>query len=575
MCEREVAGKPNGEWDRLGSCPLLLALAASLGEDRSALIKGCRTEEIALARDVAGVDPANARRANVVRQVRGFTQRHVAVRSRRSFRHRVIPVSGPPRLIPAASRYRGMGWLPTDLVVPESLPKEAKLPLTYVLGYYGLGKALFWGYRRSPIPQQVPWTPELPWSHDFLPPVTESERPVSDANYVTLRTQGPNPFLLAATSPEDALGDDPNGVYYEVDFSCYLEGLAPGVRARFKAADGGGLVPSVIVEGDHIHHPASPTWEGAKHLVNAVDARLSVFVNHLLYTHLTVGQAYAVAAWRLPNWHPLRPICDFFTYGTMAVNDFAYRSLLSKSSYFMMSNFLSLPSARVLVENGVQNLRFSRWLPMVDLAERGVEDLAGYPYGEDAKLVWPVIEGLVREHLSDLQIDHADIAADLDLYEWHLSLRRAMPDGSGVPELSGLESLVDLLSAMIYNNVVHEVCGNFQPLVAWADGDDRVGLHFDDYLAARADGVEPPSPRASDALLLDQGAVASTVNVVGNNLLTLNIGRVVDDPQLERSLRTMQRRLRELAPEIDARNTKRDRPFTAMEPHRWEASISY
>ncbi len=528
-----------------------------------------------MASHVIGVDPVNARRAKLVRQVRGFTRSHVAVRSRRSFRHRVIPVSGPPRLIPAASRYRGMGWLPTDLVVPESLPKEAKLPLKYVLGYYGLGKALFWGYRRSPIPQEVRWTPELPWSHDFLPPVPESERPVSDANYVALRTQGPNPFLLRAASAEDALGDDPSGEYYEADFCCYLEGLAPGLRARFKVSSGRGLVPSVIVEGDHIHHPGSRTWEGAKHLVNAVDARVSVFVNHLLYTHLIVGQAYALAAWRLPNWHPLRPICDFFTYGTMAVNDFAYRSLLSKSSYFMMSNFLSLPSARVLVENGSRNVRFSRWLPMADLAERGVEHLDGYPYGEDAKLVWPVIEGLVREHLSDLQIDDADIEADLDLYEWHLTLRRVMPDDSGVPELSGLESLVELLSAMIYNNVVHEVCGNFKPLVAWADEGDRVGLHFDDYLAARADGVEPPSPRASDALLLDQGAVASTVNVAGNNLLTLNIGRVVDDPQLERSLGTMQRRLRELATEIDARNAKRDQAFTAMDPRFWEASISY
>ncbi len=521
------------------------------------------------------VDLKNARRAKLVRQVRGFTQNHVAVRSRRSFRQRVIPVSGPPRLIPAASRYRGMGWLPTGLLVPESLPKEARLPLSYVLGYYGVGKVLFWSYKRSPISEDLSWAPDLPWSEDFFPPVSESERPVADDNYVLLRTQGPNPFLIRAAPPEDALGDDLGGSYYEADFSRYLEGLAPGLRARFKQGANGSLQPSVIVEGDHIHHPGSRTWDGAKHLVNAVDARLTVFVNHLLNTHLIVGQAYALATWRLPNWHPLRPICDFFTYGTLAVSDFAYRSLLSNSSYFMMSNFLSLPSARLLVENSITQFRFSQWLPLTDLADRGVENLPGYAYGEDAKLVWPVIEELVRHHLSDLQIDDADIQDDLDLHEWHLSLRRVMPDDSGVPDLTGLESLVELLTAMIYNNVIHEVCGNFKPLVAWADESDRVGLHFDDYLAARASGEEPPAPSASDALLLDQGAAASTVNVAGNNLLNLNVGRVVDDPQLERSLKTMQRHLRDLATEIDARNDARPRPFTALDPHRWEASVSY
>ncbi len=523
----------------------------------------------------AGVDPANARRAEIVRRVRGFTQRNVAVRSTKSFRHRVIPVSGPPRLIPAASKYRGMGWLPTTLLVPDKLPKEARLPTGYVLGYYGAGKALFWTYDKTPIPQDVLWSPDLPWSNDFLPPVADVDRPTADDNFTDLRTQGPNPFMLRSADPESALGDDLNARYYEADFTGLLKGLAPELRARFRNEPGRGLQPSGIVEGHHVHHPGSRTWEGAKQLVNAVDARVTVFLNHLLFSHLIVGQAFALAAWRLPNWHPLRPICDFFTYGTLAVSDFAYRSLLTKTSYFIMSNFLSLPSARLLVENGSREFRFNQWLPMIDVEERGVDDLEGYAYGEDAALIWPVIEELVRGHLSDLRIDDSDIAADLDLHEWYLTLLRVLPTDGGVPELTGLESLVELLTAMIYNNVVHEVCGNFKPLVSWADERDRVGLNFDEYLAARAAGVEPPRPKASDALLIDQGAVASTVNVAGNNLLDLNISRVVDDPQLERSLKSMQQRLRGLGEEIDRRNATRRRSFTALEPRRWEASVSY
>lgn len=521
------------------------------------------------------VSAGDVRRAELVRRVRQFTHRHVEVGSKRSFRKRVIPVSGPPRLVSAAGRYRGMGWLPAELLVPERLPKEARLPVGYVLGYYGVAKALFSGYRFSPISSECGWSPGLPWANDVVPPVSAPDRPVTDENFVALRTQGPNPFALRLSSPDPNLGDVGSATMYEADFSGLLAGLGPPLRARFLLDAGGRLCPSAIVEGNHVHRPGSHSWEGAKHLVNAVDARATVFINHLLFTHLVVGQAYALAAWRLPNWHPIRPLCDFFTYGTLAVNDVAYRSLLSSSSYFVMSNFISRTSARTMIDNAMKHFRFNQWLPISDLAERGVADLAGYAYGQDAKLVWPALEDLVRGHLADLQLDDNDVASDLDLMEWHLALRRVLPANAQVPPLGGLDSLVSLLTAMIYNNVIHEVCGDFSPLVAWGSAQDRQSVNFDQYLAARANGSDIPQPRASDVLLTDQGAVASTANVGGNNLLDLNVGRVVDDPQLERSLVEMQRRLGDLGVEIDRRNAERKRPFTALEPRRWEASISY
>jgi len=52
-----------------------------------------------------------------------------------------MPTSPAPRLVPAARKYRGMGWLPTSLVAPECVPSEAKLPNKYFLPYYATARA--------------------------------------------------------------------------------------------------------------------------------------------------------------------------------------------------------------------------------------------------------------------------------------------------------------------------------------------------------------------------------------------------------------------------------------------------
>ena len=100
-----------------------------------------------------------------------------------------------------------MGWLPTSLIAPEKLPAEARLPLRYYLPYYGTSKLGWMLYGRSPIDPELPWQSSSSWN-DYFPEAQPGwEAPTKDSSFVSLRLQGPNPFMLRRVDPDTALGE--------------------------------------------------------------------------------------------------------------------------------------------------------------------------------------------------------------------------------------------------------------------------------------------------------------------------------------------------------------------------------
>lgn len=482
------------------------------------------------------------------------------------FRRRVPPTSGMPHLVRACGFFPGLEWLPKELLVPTTIPDEAQLVTGYKAKYYGLGKLGWDLYARSPIRPEVPWRPEYEWNAAFPGTGDGWEHPTSDETYTRLRLQGPNPFMLQQT-------DDG----FELDFSELFDGVFPPIRATFDLVDDT-LAPRDITIGTFVHRPGDPTWDRAKRVVNAADIRSIPFVRHLLDVHFIVGQAFAVSAYSLPTWHKLRPFMHFFSFGTIQVNDFAYRAFFTPSSYFIASGFMTGEAAASLFANRVAAFDLDEWIVPKDIAKRGIGNIPRHPYVEDAQLIWPEFMALVERHLDELGLDDDVIAADPDLQIWYLTLAKMIPNMSAADVPLDRQRLVELCAAFLYNNVVHEICGDMSPILGSNDPDDKAVVNLDKLAAAIGDGsltTPLPAPSMADVFLMDQASYTSRFNVGGNKISDINASRWVDDPKLADAIVDLQTTLVRLEAQLVAHNDARAVRYSRMLPENWEASISF
>lgn len=497
-------------------------------------------------------------------------RRTLEVQSVDRYRRRVVPTAPAPRLLPAARLYPRMGWLPTSLITHDVMPSEARLPMKYFLPYYASSKVGWTAYGKAQINPRLPWYPELGWNDFFPGPAPGWGAPTDDDAFTSLRLQGSNPFLLRRSDADLA--------QYEVDFDPYFKGVFPATLARFRLADHG-LVPESISIADAagttvVHVPGSPGWDNAKRIVNGLDVRYSIFIRHLLNVHLMVGQAYALAAYSLPVWHPLRPFMSFFTYGTLAVNDAAYKALLTPSSYFLRSNFVAADDARTMVENAMEQFDFREWVWPLDREQRNLAAIPDHPYVQDADDVWDAFMTMIDRHLGDLGLTDEEIRNDQDLAQWFRTFSAVLPGDEPWPELRTRGELAQVMGALLWNNVIHELCGNTSPIMNSRNPDDLATVNFEHLRALATDGVAP-QPMAADVFLMDQATYTGRFNVAGNNLLEIPAARFIDDPRLREAVIDLQTDLRRVESELRERNASRAIPFHNMEPSKYEASISF
>lgn len=525
-----------------------------------------------------GHEPTEADRRKIQKIIRMRTKHRQTVteKSASTFRRRRVASSGMPQLVPACSKYSGMHWLPRELVVPDQLPKDCLLPKTYLLPYYGTSKLNWRLYHRNQIDPTLLWRPNLEWNDAFDTNDDGWAHPTSDSSFARLRLQGPNPWMLRRIAD----GQGPDGTAepaFEVDYSQLYAGVVDdAVVCRFAVRDGAFIATGIGI-GSAEHTPGGPHWDQAKRIANALDVRYVAFVRHLLHCHLLVGEAFALAAYSLPTWHRLRPFMQFFTYSTLHVNHTAYQALLAPSSYFIMAGFVSQADARQMYENAIASFDFEQWMVPRDLDRRGLAAIPDHPYVDDATLVWPAFEAVVQRNLDQLRYDDATIAADKDLQTWYLTLAKILPN-TDVTKPLDRQRLEDLLTALIYNNVVHEICGDLSPILGSDDPADKAIVNLanlKEALAAGGAAAPVPPPSAADVFLMDQASYVSRFNVAGNKMMTINAAKFIDDPKLRVTVEDLQSTLRDLEEELEARNRSRPVTFARMLPRNWEASISF
>jgi hypothetical protein len=497
---------------------------------------------------------------HAVMAVRAVNKASIERWSTRTFRAHDYRDESLPAIVTAASHYSS-SILPDILKVPAALPLHAKLKMSYVVPYYILAGVLFRTFLKLPLSTEVRWSEFSDWNAWF-PPHPEGWTDIhNDADFTAMRLQGPNPFLLQKGKEK--------GVF-ELDFGPAFDGVYAPVKATFQVIEDK-LAPINIRVGDDLFTPEDEGWARAKFIVNGLDARYTVFLRHLMHTHLISGQAFSIASYALANDHPFRPFVDFFTYGTLAVNDYAFKLLVTPASYFLQCGFLDGKDVGTLFDNFQALYTLDKLIPPKDIAERGIDEIPNHPYAEDAPEIWAAISEVVAEHVDLTHHDDASVRDDVRLQDWYAALLERLPDRTLESHpLDSIEAVVEILSASVYLNVYHEVCGDFSPFVS---ARTQEGKRLINMANLRNPDLGPA--RAADVFLFDQGAWAGRFDNGGNFLMSMDLESQVSAVSLRKTLMALQDRLRALDHTLEARNRRRRIPLLRLLPRRWKASISY
>ncbi|MDQ3032541.1 MAG: hypothetical protein M3Y87_09005 [Myxococcota bacterium] len=478
-------------------------------------------------------------------------------------RHTWVPLAHPKsasfEVISAHERHGSD--LPEGLFVASRTPAEGRLGMLYVLPYYALARVAFELHQRVPIDGSIPWVAGAPWAPTFAGNGEGWGGGEDDDEFVRLRLQGPNPCLLRREDERT----------FALDLETPFAGTGRGVLARFERTTSGLRAGPITVDGVTIH-PGAPRFGWAKRIVNALDARFSIFAQHLGVVHLALAQSFALAAAATPRGHPLHAILLAHTRGTLEVNDFAYRLLLSPASYFAQSGFFDRALATRLIGARVRELHLDDVIVPRDLAARGIDGIPDHAWAIEARASWDLFLDHARELVGRLYASDDALRADPVPRAFHAALRATLPRfPDDLSTMETREQLALLLAILLTLAPMHEVSGDYSPYALAEDLEQKRIVRWD------ALGEDDAIPSLRDVVLFEQGAYTGLSNASGNSMLDAPLAR---DPRLSHPfahewIAALRRRLVAHDAEVSRRNAARAHPLLRMQPRSWELSVSF
>lgn len=438
-----------------------------------------------------------------------------------------------------------------------------------------------------------------------------------DETFARMRVAGPNPMLIRGISElpnnfpvrEDhyraAIGGDDtlaealaSGRVYLLDYA-ELATIERGVwndRDKYLAAPlalftvpkgHSSLVPVAI---QCSQDPGGPifnrsiaveeawSWRMAKTVVQIADGNYHELFCHLARTHLVI-EAVAVATHReLSSMHPLFILLEPHLEGTMFINARAAGGLIAPGGPIDAIFGGTIESTQHAAAQDRLSFDFLASLPKTSFAERGVENLADYPYRDDATRVWDVLHAWVGRYVRIYYANEGELRGDTELSAWVQALKS---DGriSKLGVVSTRDELIDVLTMIIFTASAQHAAVNFPqgevmtyaPFISgatWApDPDARTGK-------TRADWEAQLAPIA---LALQQLTTLYTLGSVYYSTLwdaKFHYQRKFRDPKTRDALAELRRGMHRVEAEIDAANSTRAEAYEFLKPSKIPMSIN-
>ena len=389
----------------------------------------------------------------------------------------------------------------------------------------------------------------------MLRPTVLWQDPTSDAALSRFVTQGLGAHMLEA----HRIGASERG--YVVDLA-FMEKYAtrPGFQ-RYGAVLhlSPALEPTRIDRAGRRVAPGQDGWEEAKLVFRASVAAAATVRDHAVRCHMIVANAAVVATRRsLPPEHPIRRLLMPFQFRTPTINWDALLLLVGERAIFHRLFAFEWSGLRQVYDDAKNSYRMET-IP-AELTRRGVADLPGYAYGEDALDYWAEIRRFVEAYVG-LYFTRA-ACPDEDLIRWWHDLRHVSLD---VMPLENRDDLVDLCTYFIF------MATGFHA---------QVGGTLADYLSHL--GLGPPTVcegRSYEEMLPSKNTMFQA-HMLGA-LTNLRMPQILEDfswlmldVEARAAVAELRARLGELSRRIARKNRERAQPMTTFDPRYLDLSVS-
>jgi arachidonate 15-lipoxygenase len=313
-------------------------------------------------------------------------------------------------------------------------------------------------------------------------------------------------------------------------------------------------------------------WLIAKTIVETADGNLHEASTHLGRTHLAM-EAFLLASYRQLSWrHPLRVLLGPHFEGTLAINEMAWKFLVSEGGAvdYLMAG--TIQTSRKVAAAGLQSLNIMDDRLPLTFSKRGVADstlFPNYPYRDDSLLYWNAIHQWVSDYVQLYYLSDTDVAEDDELKAWGREI--VAPDGGrlrGIPNGGSIQTvgeLIDVLTFVIYTCSVQHAAVNFpqydcmsyvpnMPLAGYRPAPtSKTGATEADFVAMLP--------------TLDMAELQMEVTYLLGSVHYTQLGQYGDnhfeDARVAEPLRSFQQRLKQIDATIKDRNSSR-RPYATL-----------
>ncbi|KAI9342906.1 lipoxygenase [Obelidium mucronatum] len=244
-------------------------------------------------------------------------------------------------------------------------------------------------------------------------------------------------------------------------------------------AENGRFLPiaiRVVKDGDTFYPPAVEEiresvlnqWTLAKMWYGLGDTNIHQLSTHLLRTHLVIETFDLAMVRQLSPHHPVFKILKHHFRSTMAINAAARERLI----YVVMKIFSMGEASFDFLRHAYKLWNFMDSSPVKDLEKRGFSGIeeggssldspGQYPWAEDARDLYSVIQQYVKEYISIYYDSDASVASDPELQSWIKEANEFNGGDKGVPkEIKTRDSLQEILCILIWTTTAQHSSVNF------------------------------------------------------------------------------------------------------------------
>jgi len=370
---------------------------------------------------------------------------------------------------------------------------------------------------------------------------------------------------------------------------------APASRCLLYLEDSQRLRPLAIQLGrDPAKEPvftpndSEADWLAAKIYLRCSEGNTHQMIAHALRTHFVVEPFVMATMRNLPDPHPVYKLMRRHFRYTLAINDGARKGLLDEGGVFDDLIATGGPDKGhiKLGQKGYQRWKLADNKPRLDFERRGVLDpaiLPDYPYRDDALPLWDALEEYVGGVLAPFYKSDADLVNDTELQAWWADLlEHGIPaDKMPCARLERVADLADILTTVLYTGSVHHAAVNY--------------LQYEHYAFVPNAPLCMRQPPPAKKGVLRREDIADMIPTRSQTLWQVAIGRALasfgedeefllneggwretyfQEPGFQAIRERLYERLRAQLDLVNARNAKRDVPYTVLQPDRIPCGIT-